>query len=55
MNSSSYSIYVVDDDDWYRKLLVYTLELNPDFKVTAFEDGTSLLKAVKKERPEVLH
>ena len=54
MNSSSYSIYVVDDDDWYRKLLVYTLELNPDFKVTAFEDGTSLLKAVKKERPEVL-
>lgn len=54
MNSSSYSIFVVDDDDWYRKLLVYTLELNPDFKVQAFEDGNSLLEAVKKEKPNVL-
>lgn len=54
MTTSSYTIFVVDDDDWYRKLLVYTLELNPDFKVSAFEDGASLLDAVKKEKPKVL-
>lgn len=53
-SSSSYTIFVVDDDDWYRKLLVYTLELNPDFKVKAFEDGASLLEGIKKEKPQVL-
>lgn len=53
-SSSSYTIFVVDDDDWYRKLLVYTLELNPDFKVKAFEDGASLLEGVKNEKPQVL-
>ena len=54
MTTNSYSIFVVDDDDWYRKLLVYTLELNPDFKVKAFEDGASLLEGVKEEKPEIL-
>ncbi|KYG77720.1 MULTISPECIES: sigma-54-dependent transcriptional regulator [Roseivirga] len=54
MTSNSYTIFVVDDDDWYRKLLVYTLELNPDFNVKAFEDGASLLEGIKKEKPQVL-
>lgn len=54
MTSTSYTIFVVDDDEWYRKLLVYTLELNPDFRVCAFEDGASLLEGIKKEKPNVL-
>lgn len=54
MTSTSYTIFVVDDDEWYRKLLVYTLELNPDFKVVAFENGASLLEGIKKEKPDVL-
>ena len=49
MNEASFSIFVVEDDEWYRKLLVYTLELNPDFKVKAFEDGKSLLAALMRE------
>jgi two-component system response regulator AtoC len=53
MNESPFSIFVVEDDEWYRKLLVYTLELNPDFKVRAFEDGKSLLAALK-EKPQVI-
>lgn len=53
MNEASFSIFVVEDDEWYRKLLVYTLELNPDFKVSAFENGQALLDALK-ERPQVI-
>lgn len=53
MNEAPFSIFVVEDDEWYRKLLVYTLELNPDFKVKAFEDGKSLLAALK-EKPRVI-
>jgi two-component system response regulator AtoC len=53
MNEASFSIFVVEDDEWYRKLLVYTLELNPDFRVRAFENGQSLLDALK-ERPQVI-
>jgi two-component system, NtrC family, response regulator AtoC len=53
MNEASFSIFVVEDDEWYRKLLVYTLELNPDFKVKAFENGESLLAALK-EKPKVI-
>ncbi|MCO6359214.1 sigma-54-dependent transcriptional regulator [Roseivirga pacifica] len=54
MSENAFSIYVVEDDEWYRKLLVYTLELNPDFAVKAFEDGESLLAAVKADPPQVL-
>lgn len=53
MNEASFTIFVVEDDEWYRKLLVYTLELNPDYKVVAFEDGKSLL-AHLKEKPQVI-
>ena len=38
MNTASFTIFVVEDDEWYRKLLVYTLELNPDYRVVAFEN-----------------
>ena len=54
MSENAFSIYVVEDDEWYRKLLVYTLELNPDFAVKAFEDGESLLATVKADPPQVL-
>ncbi len=53
MNTASFTIFVVEDDEWYRKLLVYTLELNPDYRVVAFEDGKSLMDALK-EKPQVI-
>lgn len=28
-------IFVVEDNEWYNKLLVYTLSLNPDYEVKA--------------------
>lgn len=53
MSNSPVSIFVVEDDEWYRKLLVYTLELNPDHQVKAFEDGKSLLAALT-EPPQII-
>ncbi len=44
MSNQSFKIFVVEDDEWYRKLLVHTLSLNPDHTVKAFSDGESMLK-----------
>lgn len=53
MSDQSFKIFVVEDDDWYRKLLVHTLELNPDHTVKSFPDGESMLK-VLKEKPQLI-
>ncbi|MEO9482248.1 MAG: sigma-54 dependent transcriptional regulator [Ekhidna sp.] len=49
MSGQSFRIFVVEDDEWYRKLLVHTLSLNPDHTVKAFSDGESMLKELKKK------
>lgn len=53
MSEQSFKIFVVEDDDWYRKLLVHTLSLNPDHQVKAFPDGDSMLKELK-EKPQLI-
>jgi DNA-binding NtrC family response regulator len=35
----AYSIFIVEDDPWYSEILAYHLGLNPDYKVTRFENG----------------
>ena len=35
----AYSIFIVEDDPWYGEILSYHLGLNPDYKVTRFENG----------------
>lgn len=47
MNNRPLRIFVVEDDEWYQKLLVHTLSLNPDHQVTAFNDGQSMLNELK--------
>ncbi|MEL6131820.1 MAG: sigma-54 dependent transcriptional regulator [Bacteroidota bacterium] len=47
-DSDTFLIYAVEDDDWYREFIGYTLELNPDYEVEKFPDGTSVLKALHK-------
>lgn len=37
------TIFVVEDDEWYREYLTYTLSLNPDHHVFAFADGKQCL------------
>ncbi|MEQ9006725.1 MAG: response regulator [Ekhidna sp.] len=53
MSEQSFKIFVVEDDEWYRKLLVHTLSLNPDHHVKAFEDGASMLAALK-DKPQLV-
>ncbi len=53
MSDHPFTIYVVEDDDWYRKLLQHNLTLNPDYKVEVFNSGESFLKALKN-KPDVV-
>lgn len=41
-----FRIYVAEDNEWYNKLIIHNLSLNPDFIVKGFLTGTALLKAM---------
>lgn len=53
MDQKPFTIFVVDDDDWYRKLLHHNLTLNPDYQVETFADGESFLKRIG-QKPDVV-
>ena len=40
-------IYVVEDNDWYNRLLVHTLSLNPDYAVKSFFNGKDFMDSLK--------
>ncbi|MBB3058160.1 sigma-54-dependent transcriptional regulator [Mucilaginibacter gotjawali] len=40
---SVYNIFIVEDDEWYGKILEYHFTLNPDYKVTRFTTAKDLL------------
>lgn len=44
MDESNFKIYVVEDNEWYNKLLVHTLSLNPEYIVKSFFSGKEMLK-----------
>lgn len=50
---AAFSIFVVEDDAWYKKILSYHLSLNPDYQVTTFETGKECLDNLKK-RPDLI-
>ena len=50
---TSLKVFVVEDDDYYRELLTYSLSLNPEFEITAFNSGEALLKRIN-EFPDVV-
>ncbi|MEO0899152.1 MAG: sigma-54 dependent transcriptional regulator [Bacteroidota bacterium] len=43
MTTKENLIFVVEDDDWYRELLAYHLETDPDHEVLKFPDAKSVL------------
>lgn len=53
MSEKAFKIFVVEDDDWYRKLLAHTLSLNPDHEVHTFENGKTLLADLNK-KPDLI-
>jgi two-component system response regulator AtoC len=53
MQEENFTIYVVEDNDWYNRLLVHHLTMNPEFQVRSFFTGKDLLDHLH-ERPDVI-
>jgi DNA-binding NtrC family response regulator len=53
MENRSFLIFVVEDNEWYNKLLLHNLKLNPDFEVQTFFNGKDLLNALH-QKPDVI-
>lgn len=53
MDNSNFLVFVVEDDEWYSKLLVHSISLNPEFEVKRFFSGKDVLDAMH-ERPSVI-
>ena len=52
-DSHSFKVFVVEDDEWYRELLAYNLELNPDYEIHKFATASECLDALHL-RPDVI-
>ncbi len=46
MIDKPFTIYVIEDNEWYNKLLVHTLSLNPDYIVKGFHTAKEFLKNI---------
>jgi len=53
MADKPFKIFVVEDDEWYNRLLVHNLSLNPDYEIESFADGKSCLANLHKN-PDVI-
>ena len=53
MEEKTFRIFVVEDDEWYRRLLEYNLSLDPEFEVVGFENAKSCLDRLH-ERPDLI-
>ncbi len=53
MPDKAFKIFVVEDDEWYSRLLVHTLSLNPDYEIHAFATGKDCLANLHQE-PDVI-
>ncbi len=51
--SEAFKIFVVEDDEWYSKMLAYTFNLNPDDSVTNFKTGKDFLQKLD-EQPDLV-
>ncbi|MEZ4826865.1 MAG: sigma-54 dependent transcriptional regulator [Bacteroidia bacterium] len=52
-DSGKFRIFVVEDDEWYRELLAFNLELNPDYEITKFETAGALLRQLD-QHPDII-
>jgi DNA-binding NtrC family response regulator len=53
MPEKAFKIFVVEDDEWYNRLLVHTLSLNPDYEIHSFTNGKDCLANLYLE-PDVI-
>lgn len=53
MHNRTIKIFVVEDNEWYNKLLVHTISLNSNFEVKSFYNGTDFLNCLD-EKPDII-
>jgi len=53
MAEKAFKIFVVEDDEWYNRLLVHTLSLNPDYEIHSFTTGKECLENLH-QAPDVV-
>jgi DNA-binding NtrC family response regulator len=53
MTERPVKIYVVEDNEWYNKLLVHTLSLNPDYEIKSFFNARDFLNCLH-ESPDIV-
>ena len=53
MPEKAFKIFVVEDDEWYNRLLVHTLSLNPDYEIQSFTTGKDCLANLYQE-PDII-
>ncbi len=53
MSEKPFKIFVVEDSEWYNRLLVHTLSLNPDYEIKSFFNGKDFLNSLF-ELPDIV-
>ncbi len=53
MSAKPFKIFVVEDSEWYNRLLVHTLSMDPDNEVKSFLNGSDLLNSLC-ETPDIV-
>ncbi len=53
MSDKPFKIFVVEDNEWYNRLLVHNLSLNPDYEIESFTNGKDCLNNLHKN-PDVV-
>lgn len=53
MAETHLKIFVVEDDEWYNRLLVHTLSLNVDYEIRSFQTASAFLAALH-ESPDIV-
>ena len=53
MSEKPFKIFVVEDSEWYNRLIVHTLSLNPDYEIKSFFNGKDFLNSLV-ESPDIV-
>ncbi|OFX49047.1 MAG: regulator [Bacteroidetes bacterium GWA2_30_7] len=53
MTKKNFKVFILEDDEWYNKLLVHSVSFNPDYEVKSFFTAADLFKNIN-EKPDVV-
>lgn len=52
-STKPFNVFIVEDNEWYNKLLVHSVSLNPEVEVQSFGNGSDFLKQLH-QRPDMV-